>query len=83
MTTMPHSFSNEGERSTWVKAHASYWTVIRRINRSYERHECSSYEEAKQVAEFLVNEDHNYVCLIYAVAPPYDTWVENIQWRGP
>jgi len=76
MKSIP-DFQTAEQRAQWVVANANYFTVVRRVNRSYERYEESSLDSASKLAQRLANRLSTRY-MIYAVCGPYDTYVTTI-----
>jgi hypothetical protein len=73
-------FNTDAERSAWIRANATYFTVIRftgaRSPSQYDRKEVPDLETARGVAKGAVNEDPTARCLVYAVAGNQSCYVE-------
>jgi hypothetical protein len=84
MTTMPFipEFSGYRERNLWIVNNAQLFTAIRRQNRSYERTEFSSYDDAIKFATKQVSKDENKRYLIYAIAGRHDALAATVSTKG-
>ena len=84
MTDMPFlpEFRQAKERSKWITENASYFTVIRRKNRSYLREEKPTLAEAVSYAQRLIERDQEYRFLIYAGAGIHDTLAATVSIEG-
>lgn len=71
-------FSDAKARNKWIKQHANYFTVVRRVFRSYERTEVPSFDEAIKTAKNLINRDESKRYLIYAVYDIHDALVATV-----
>jgi hypothetical protein len=71
-------FKTEPERRQWIVDNADYFTVIRRVKRTYERHELPTLDAAYKKAKALADKE-GAPYLIYAVAGAHDTWVMNVK----
>lgn len=76
-TDKPLNFISSEQRSQWLIQNADYFTVVRRVRRTYERHERPTLEEARRLAKSLVDRC-GQPFMIYAVKGVHDTWVENV-----
>lgn len=72
-------FTTAEQRAQWLVANAEYFTVIRRVNRSYERYEAPTLAAATQKARKLIGKHKNARYMIYAVCGPYDTYVQTVE----
>jgi hypothetical protein len=79
ISEVPLNFPDEPTRRQWIIDHAEYFTVIRRVKRSYERHEFDSLGAARVGAAKLLERDPTAIYMVYAVRGVNDTWVENIK----
>lgn len=78
--TIP-DFNSSEERSKWIVDHADYFTVIRRVNRCYERYEEPTLAAAEGKAKSLVAK-HGGRFMLYAVYSAYDTYVATVSEDG-
>lgn len=76
-TRMMPDFLDEPARQAWFTAHADYFTVVRKVGLSYERHERPTLAEAKALGQQLADHIHKPY-LIYAVVGSADSWVCNV-----
>jgi hypothetical protein len=75
-------FKQATERNQWIVENASYFTVIRRYNRCYQREECPTFDAAEQFAQRIIKHDPSARFLIYAVAGQHDALTATISNEG-
>lgn len=75
-------FREYRERNKWIRDHATYFTVIRRRNRSNLREERPTLGEAEALAKEHIADDANVRCLIYAISGIHDTLVATVSAKG-
>ncbi len=76
-------FNTDAERSAWIQANHTYYTVIRFKGEdspgSYDRVEVGDLEEARFVANRALEEDPSARLVIYAVSGVLSCYVETIK----
>ncbi len=70
-------FPDAAARERWFMNNAEYFTIVRRVGLSYERHERRTFAEALAYAQLLA-ERIQKPYMIYAVVGQSDTWVRNV-----